>query len=400
MFKRLTIMAFAAASVVGAASPVSAQSVPAQDPSAVPTTTVPAAGPTPLTVPALPPRTLPPTPPMPSTPSLDSLLPALTPITDNDQMAALRDRYGSLSTTMLTLWADQAGTDVSTFVTDNKPGLATAFATPSLMTLDMSEGGDLTAQLADVGIAVDWRTSGGGLGDYGDMLAQNTASIESQVASAGAEWATAMASVRTPELSAPDMPDLAVPEAQMFGLLADRSVTAMITDQPDLFASVRSSGIGTPAAGAAWRASMVNALAATTNPDPAAGMISPCYSAMMTAMGSGDSTAASKVGGKDCSPCVTTGLYLNGQLSRLFDPGTASATINRTDSLLPPAEFNDLPGWQRQVIVDQNPSLKNGLSSAINSGVSAQNTCGGSGPATAAAANTVLPGVFSQLNLG
>lgn len=402
--RALLVSLLAAAAFAVATPPVAAQEAPA---GAVPTTVAPPpAGAADTTTAAPPPTTAAPGAATPTggaaaTAALEALLPALTPITDAATMEELRARYGSLSVSLIALYADQTGAPLDEFVAGNADQLAAALGATDRAVLQSAaslSGGSvegLTAALASRGLVSDWRA--GSLEGFASNLSANAQSIEARVVAAGADWAARLAALRSPDVQAPQMPALqGSAEALAVGLFTQSATTAMVTDFPDLFAQVRSSGVGTPEAGAAWRASMVNALAAT-QADLSAALPNRCYGALMTAMASGDAAAARAVG-DGCGTCVATGLYLNGQMSRLFDPQVGTTQPNVRDSLLPPAEFNQLQPWQRAALGAQNPQLSATLSATLT-GTAPLGGCGGSAGA-GAAAQTILPGVFANLTGG
>lgn len=330
--------------------------------------------------------------------ALEGLLPALAPITDAATMDDLRGRYGSLSAALVVMYASQTGTPLDEFVAANADSLAAALGAdrPAAAALGVGRPVDaqaLTLALATNGIAADLRAAGS-VDSYTRALSENAASLDARVVAAGATWAQQLSQLRTPAVSTPAMPSLGSggPEALAVGLFANRAATAMVTDFPDLFSQVRSSGVGTAQSAAAWRTSMRNAMAAT-EADFSTALPNPCYGALMTAMASGDSSAARARAGSGCGSCVSTGLYLNGQMSRLFDPKVSTTQSNPFDNLLPPAEFNQLQPWQRQAIGSGGGQLGQNLSSALTG----SGGCGGSAAARGAA-STILPGVFSQLS--
>lgn len=306
----------------------------------------------------------------------------------------LRDRYASLSTSLVAMYAQQTNQPLDAFLAQNSAELGVVFGSNAakavgssdLFTLNRSLGGSgFDAQLSSIG--------------------EQGQSIDAAVVSAGANWAAQLGAIRAPELNAPSAPKMdtaaasAMPtESLAFGLFLDKSLTAMVVDFPDVFAQVRNSGVGTAASKAAWDQSMMTALSAS-RPDFTAMLPSPCHSVMLTAMASGDAgqarTATNGAGG--CGGCLATGLYMNSQMGRLFNPQATSTQVNPADSMVPPAEWNHMQGWQKNAILDQNPDLAAGLRASLRAGDGVAD-CSATSTATGAASRVALPGVFAQLN--
>jgi hypothetical protein len=213
-----------------------------------------------------------------------------------------------------------------------------------------------------------------------------------------AEWATSPRELPVPVLGALPTPSVAValpPEGFGTGMMLERSLSSLVSSHPEVFAQVRSTGLGTEAAGQAWRESMLNAYNAT-NADRSLSLIDPCSASFLGAMASGSAATGRSIGGDRCNPCVVAGIYVHGQMGRLFDPGSTSTLFDPSDGVMPPAEWDSLPEWQRQVLINQNPSLSEQLSSSMSRS-STTGSCASASAVIDKAAPSVLPGIWSNI---
>lgn len=333
------------------------------------------------------------------TSTTSTIVPVPEPLAGVDGMADLRSRYSSLSGALIAFYAHQSGQPLSSFMATNGPAVSALTGTTLSGAQAINDVGGLNAAMAGGMAGKDFNS-------YTTTLSERGSSIDAAVINAGATWAQELSQLRAPALTQPTMPNMdtsaatAIPaEGLVFGMFLDKSLTAMVTDFPDLFAQTRASGIGTPGAQAAWNRSMTQALA-SSRPDFTAMLPSPCHGVMLTAMASGDAGHArttAGAGGAGCGSCLATGLYLNSQVSRLFNPSSTTTQSNPTDKVIPPAEWNRMQGWQQNLIKDQNPQLSSGLDASLRStGTGAE--CSSSKPAAKAAAKVTLPGVFASLN--
>lgn len=324
--------------------------------------------------------------------ALEQLLPDLSPMETETSMSDLSGRYATLSGALVEFYAARDSVPVADFVAANNTNLADLLGRPGVATLSVKDGADLHEQLTASGAASDPRGLGGFDAWAADMSAKGS-TFESRLAASAASWAASSSAPRMPDLAAPNVPALASSgPGLMFGLLYDRSLTAMVTDHPDLFASALSSPAGSPEAAKAWRQSMVNAVAAT-QADPTAGMANPCYGSMLGSMATG--VMASTPG---CGGCAAVGTYLHGRMASLFDPGSQASS----SAPLPPEDMQSVPAWQRGALLDANPGLEDSfLSNAGSIGLSSSNSAGQTcapPPGTASTAlGSALPGVFSSL---
>jgi hypothetical protein len=231
-------------------------------------------------------------------------------------------------------------------------------------------------------------------------------SLEAAVIGQGSAWADALAvwaagprEIELPSLGSVPSPTVAQnlpPEGFGTGVFLEQALTRLVVDHPGVFAQVRSAGVGSPAASQAWRESMLSAFT-TINGDRSTTLFDPCSVAYLGSMASGSASVGRSVSGDRCNPCVVAGMYMHGQMGRLFNPESTSALFTPGDGFLPPAEWSSLPQWQRDTIAEQNPSLRSQLESSLNESALSGSACAGSRAAIDAAAPQVLPGIWSNL---
>lgn len=412
--RRSLVALVLALGVATSATPaVAAPSTPSDAPSAVPSA-IPSATPTPSApaVQQLPTvATIPVAPVTPFSADFSSSVGILG--VGGAEMQALADRYSSLSGALVWYYAGQQGLSVGDYLKTNPTQAASLLglqdpqqleALPEDLGKDEEGAADLGAlnrQLNAAGLTLDSRNYDD-LDEYGTAVASKANSIDAAVISAGATWAQQLGALRTPALTNPTAPGVngtpatSMPkEGLIFGMFLDRSLTALVSDHPNIFAQVQSSGLGTPESQQAWRSSMQKALAGS-QADFSSMLPSQSGAALLSAMASGDPQAAAKLGISGQSSCVSAGLYLNSQMARLFSPQTASTLPNSNDSLLSPSEYGNLQDWQKKLLEQQNPNLSTSLQQSLGGG-SGPTGCGAASSATSGALGVTLPGVFANL---
>ena len=257
----------------------------------------------------------------------------------------------------------------------------------------------LNRKLAAAGMTVD--TSGySSLDALASQVAANSRTPDGAVTIAGARWVSQLSSLHsaalgTPKASNPSAPG--VPKGALpYGLLLDKSLTAMVTDHPDLFADAKKSGLGTTAMSKAWSSSMLKAYTGSKK-DFANVLPDPCTGGMLAVMASGNPASAAKATGGKCSPsCVTGGMYLNNQTKSLFDPSRTSQLADPTAPLWNGATYNLFQGWAKDLAVSQNPSLASSLTKKMTQS-NPTSGCAAAATATTSTLGKTLPGVFSSL---
>jgi hypothetical protein len=198
--------------------------------------------------------------------------------------------------------------------------------------------------------------------------------IAAPVVSRSMDYASAFAQMRMPDVSK------MTTGLSTAGLFSERAVTALATDFPDIIGQVRSTGALTPTAMAAWKASMKRAATAAL-PNAADGLIDVCQASMLWAMGSGSAASAKALGGNGCGACIAQGLYMHSGFSNMLNTEVRS-------SVIPPADFNQLPAWRRAAIAGSNPAV-----TQTPSFVQQGSGC----TSSSAAANTVISGTLGSL---
>lgn len=341
--------------------------------------------------------------------------------------AALAEQYTSLSGALINYYATSSSQTLSDYLaavnlplspvtapTDPGTGTAAPTATvpssgalpstgpagptgPTAGTGPVSTLAQLNATLARSGMTLD-------VSAY-QTLAQLTAGIAAKadtpdgaITLAGAQWAANLAALHTPTLTTPQAGSVSMPQvpagALMFGLFLNKSITNLVNDHPDVFANVAKSGLGTPAATAAWNASMLSAVGATQT-DIAKVLPDQCAGGMLAVMASGNPASAGRFScGQDCT---AGGMYLHQQAQGLFDHSASSTIPDPTRPVWSSNTYAGLQDWQKALIAQQNPSLNSQLSQTLtgSSGV-----CATAAQATTGALGSALPGVFGQLAAG
>lgn len=247
------------------------------------------------------------------------------------------------------------------------------------------------------------------LNDFARDVANKSDSIDAQVIKASSQWANESSSLRSPSLAAPRAPGVdpnansgVAADSLVFGMFFDRSLTALVSDFPDVFSQAGSAGLGTESSMGAWRQSMLTA-ADATNQDFSSLMPSPCVGVMLTVMASGNAEAASSQApaGSDCSPCVAGGLYMNQKLEDLFSGGGIQDPFDYNDIVITEEEWLGADPWLQDLVdpeyganfSPESHSAK--LFDASNKG----SGCASASSGVAATADSALPGVFGKLSL-
>lgn len=320
----------------------------------------------------------------------------------------LEERYHSLSGALVDFYATQAGMSITNFALANPNQIGAIFGVDSAaisgLLAELTAGTDADNDLEALSVGLDAQgltLSASSLDELTGRLNQLPSSADARVMAAGADWAAKLTELRAPQLTMPGTPNVPgsalaqVSATQLsYGRLLNGAMTAMVADFPDLYSQVSATGIATPEFNKAWQTSMLRAYQ-SSSADFSSMLPDPCSAAMLSVMASGNPAAGKNVtGGKSCTPCVATGMYLHGQMSNFFGP-TSGLILDRTgnDSGLSGAQFNQLPPWQRELILDSSPSLSNQLSTELTGG-----GCGAASGATTATLTTTLPGVFGALN--
>jgi hypothetical protein len=288
------------------------------------------------------------------------------------EMEALTQRYQGTTAAFSQYWAQNSNQTLGTWFAANAAALSTSLAIPALNASTLaSSPGELQASLTMAGFSasptLDWTT-------YAKDIQRDP--LAAPIVSRSMDFAALSAQMR--------MPDITKLTAGLSttGIFAERAITAMVTDHPDLISQVQN-GVLSPESQKAWKASMKNAAAAAL-PNVTDGLIDPCQASMLWAMGSGSAAGARAIGGKSCGSCVTQGLYMHESMKGLL--GQAQ---NTTSSVIPPSDYNMIPEWRRAAIATKNPKVTSTPSFAVSaSGCSSSAT---------AASKTVVSGTIGNL---
>lgn len=316
------------------------------------------------------------------------------------QMDDMTLRYGSLSGAMLQSYAVRQGSSLKSFLIA-KPGTLANLSGANAASVDAlvaqlgpnATSADLDAVLSSNGLAF-------GSSAYQSVSAAALAvkaqagSYDAAVVQAGMTWANALVSLHAPALVTPSSPQLdasqvtGMPaEGLAFGMFTNRALNAFIRSYPDVFSQVAASGVGTPAQMKDWNKSMSAAMAAS-KPDLNNMLGSSCAGAFLDGL-------TGKASSGPCSPCSAAGLLANGQLQLIFDPTAGSTIPDGSNAGVSASEWQNMTPSQRQIVLQQNPSLAGALTKASSG---AGSNCSAAGGAVAGNVATVLPGVLDYLN--
>jgi hypothetical protein len=293
-----------------------------------------------------------------------------------------------MAAAMLSYWAGMSNQDLSSFVRANSTTLAALTGnTAASNLLGLSDSSlspsSLNSVLNSSGAGFDVSSSSS-LDSLLAQLQSKSGTIDGKFALDGVNTALSLGAHYSPTLlSAPISPDSA-----LFGVFFDKSMASLISSQPNLFARVSSSGLGSAATNSAWAAAIASATKSTAQnlsvlPDQ-------CGVTMLQAVASGSASSNGS-----CGSCAVAGTYLHSQLGKIFNPGTNSVLPTTGTNTTNSSSWSTMQGWLQQGALSQNQSLANQLNSA--SANSSATSCSGSSSATQGALSSVLPGVFSNL---
>ena len=289
-----------------------------------------------------------------------------------DEMSALMERYQGTTAAFSQYWAQNSGQTLGVWFAANATPLATSLSIPSLNAATLaSSPAELQASLMAAGFSasptLDWTT-------YAKDIQRDP--LAAPIVSRSMDFAALSAQMR--------MPDITKLTAGLSttGIFAERAITAMVTDHPDLISQVQN-GVLSPAAQQAWKVSMKNAATAAL-PNVTDGLIDPCQASMLWAMGSGSASGARAIGGKGCGSCVTQGLYMHETMQ-----GLLGQTQNTKSSVIPPSDYNMIPEWRRAAISTKNPQVTSTPSFSVSAS--------GCSSSTQSASKTLISGTVNQL---
>ena len=310
----------------------------------------------------------------------------------------MQSQYVSLSAALANMYATSKGLSLNNFLLTEPTKAASLLGTdPSVVRSKLSANttSELNLLLKQNKLTLS-KDSYISMESYAkSLIATSKYSADAALAVKAASWATELSSLRTPDLNSPSTPkanisSLATPPAGVlaFGLLFEESITALVTDFPDVYKQVTNRGLSSDKAVQAWKTSMKNAYKASTKEIGNITANDPCAQAALA------SVAGVKSSGP-CGSCSSIGAYVSAQLQAdLANPSAKSSLVNPDDSVIPPSEWNRLQDWQKKAILDSNPKLAESLE---NSSSGAKSKCGVSSTSVKNTTDLVLPGVFDVL---
>ncbi len=286
------------------------------------------------------------------------------------EMQASLAKYQGSTAAFSQAYATNAQVPLGSWLNSNAASLAVALEIPVLGTAQpsLTTAPQLQEFLANSGFATmakSWGTNSM------DVMRDP---IAAPIVTRSMDFASAFASMRLPDLKG------AQASLSTAGLFSERAISTLATDFPDVIGQVQAGGQLSPSAMTKWRASMKQAAAASL-PNAADGLIDPCQASLLWAMGSGSAAGARTIAGKSCGACIAQGLYMHSGFSNMLNTDVKT-------SVIPPADFNQIPSWRRSAIVGSNPSI-----------VSTPNfaTQGSGCTASTPAASSVISGTLTHL---
>jgi hypothetical protein len=312
---------------------------------------------------------------------------------------SMQSQYVSLSAALATMYASSKGLTLNNFLMTEPTMAASLLGTdPSLVRnkLSSNTAKELNSLLVKNQLTLS-KDSYKSMESYANTLIKNsTLNADAAMATKAANWASELGSLRTPELVAPQTPkantaSLATPPAGVlaFGLLFEESLTALVTDFPDVYKQVSNRGLSGDKSIAAWKNSMKNAYKASTQDINSITANDPCAKAAI-------SSIAGVKTNSPCGSCSSIGAYVAAQLQAdLANPAAKSSLVNPDDSVIPPSEWNRLQDWQKKAILESNPKLADSLKNSSKNG--SKLNCGASSTSVKSVSDLVLPGVFDTL---
>lgn len=331
-----------------------------------------------------------------------------TPSPTTSSAAASSEATSSLSGALVNLYAQQAGLSLDQYLsaaglkvesTDGSAVLVTGDeADASAQTLNASTLGDLDAQLDAAGYSLDL-SSYTSVKDLAADVVAKAHTADASVTLASAQWMAQLASLRTDELTTPAVADATMPSipaaALPYGLLVDQALANTVLHSPDLFAAATASGVGSQALSDSFKTEMLNAYE-TSGTQLESVLANKCAGAMLSVMASGTTASADNYTGC-ATACVTGGLYLNNQISMLFNPASGMDDDDLDgDKLWALEELGYAQQWRTEDLLEQNPDLVAGI-------LSDDGTAGGATMCSAASTSATqilqdtLPNLFSSL---
>lgn len=313
---------------------------------------------------------------------------------ENDNKATYSGQFDSLAAAMLQFYANKSGVGLPGLLESNSPQVASILGSPMLAPQigSVSTTQDLQARLKLTGVSFDFSS----MSSMSDLFAQvnsKAGTIDGKVTLFGAEYASKLAAMQAPSLSMPALDGSSLPtpgsqiptESLAFGLFVNSSLTNLVANHPNVFAQVQSSGLGSPAALAAWKDSMLKA--GTVVGSNLSRLPMPCVAEMLSGMASGVATATSSA----CGSCSIAGSYLHNQAGKLLDP-TANTSLPGSNNSSP----TQTQPWLQGALQNANPGLSAQLNQvfAPNASIS---SCVSSSTAVSGALSNALPGLFGNL---
>lgn len=325
-----------------------------------------------------------------------------------------KGQYASLTGALMSMYAKQSGQTLESYLSANDLMVAaagnsangkpvgklvngTSADAAGATKLDASTVGDLDDSLSAAGFGLDMRNYAS-LKDMATDVVAKAHTADGKVTLAGAQWVAQLGSLRSPELKTPTVGGATMPgipaEALPFGLLLDQSIAGTVLAAPDLFSQVATSGVGSAELSKVFSSQMLGAWE-KSNQSLTSALPNKCTGAMLAVMASGDTSAASQYG--PCEPaCSTGGLYLNSQISRMFAPDGKQLSPNETDKLWNYETLLQAQDWRTRDLLEQNPSLVQGLLSDDGTAGGAL-LCGAASTSTSDVLSKTLPGIFGSL---
>ncbi len=257
-----------------------------------------------------------------------SLPAAATPNSDDLGVSEqLRSQHHSLAASLANYHATQSDMQLGELLASSPEATRAAFDLPDLdpgQLTDVHERRDLDQMLADHSRHIS-APDPASFEEFRTQLAGDR-SLDATVANLAARNTLERAQLHIPDLELPDAPDgmftlSAPPEAVAIGQLQRNTMTTLIDDFPDVFADIDQRGTLDPANRDAFNTALSEGARRTS--DGFSDLLpAPCLAGMLTATASGARADAAAITGGDpnCGSCITAGLYMHQDLSRVSNP--------------------------------------------------------------------------------
>lgn len=326
-----------------------------------------------------------------------------------DPFAGLNDQYMTLAAALVAGQSLSSGQPLTSVLGANSLQWDAAFGAPGLFSATSFE--ELNAKLAGYTLGAQSGPDGLVFTSWDSLLSSLTATAgtpDGQMVAQSIDFGRVLGGLAQPELSMPSLgPAATIASAHgdemTFGLFANQTIAQTLLNAPDVLGQITAGGKLSPQNQQLFNQQMASA-GRTVNTSLSSALPSPCYAAMLTAMGTGNPASASGLGlSSECSPCISAGAYLHGRMGELIAP-QGYTTDGTDDGRITGYEWSRLDATTRDAILALNPNLAAQLqqsqaaSASQTGGLNANaSACSASASGTTNFLGNTLSGVLSSL---